>query len=307
MAKPPPLSLVAKALLGALTQPPTVAALALALAQSMGEGAWSAWQESGADLYPFEGTNNFGAIHATRSFASAHANGGGFGMVAFLDHGQGPYVARMAVYPSLSAGASAFLSLVRSYVDLDNVAGANDYAAQLYVHGYFEGFHPNRTLLAARAAAYRNNAWSDDDVANIADYAALIGRHQAAAQAALDAAAGELGDPTAPTHGPPFAPLSLRLTPAQSYAPHTMEHARALLGNSAVNPPAGAISLADALAAPLGDGVWMFPDGPAPVARAVAEELAGAAVVVGAAIGLAASAAILRWRPEWVPRFGVRA
>jgi hypothetical protein len=103
MAKPPPLSLVAKALLAAASRPVSAAAMALVLAQSIAaEGAWASWNEGGADLYPFEGTNNFGAIHATQKFAAAHADGGGFGMVAFLDRGAGPYIARMSVYPSLA-------------------------------------------------------------------------------------------------------------------------------------------------------------------------------------------------------------
>ena len=315
----PPLPLVAKALLAAWgsASPPPSASLAMALSWSIGEGAWASWSEGGVEVYPFAGTNNFGSIHATRSFAQAHAAGGGFGMVAFLDHAPAAYVTRMAVYPSLAAGAAAYLAIVRSYVDLANVDTTRDYSAQLYVHNYFEGFHPNRTILANRAAAYANSTWSDDDEANIADGAALLSRNLPAAQAAMAAAATAAGDPSAASSGPPFAPLAVRLTPAQRLGPHTLEHARTLLGAAATNPPAGAISLDDALASPGGDGVWMFPDGvpgpspsPAPVPpaptvpRVVAEELGGLAALGGVVLGLAGAAAVILYRPGWIPNLG---
>jgi hypothetical protein len=346
MSSPPPLSLVAKALIVAA---PTVESsiLAMALSQSIGEGAWSAWIEGGETLYPFEGTNNFGAIHATERFARTYAHGGsisvpdgsggttkiqygdGWGMVAFLDHAPGPYITRMAVYPSLLAGAVEFLGLIKAYVNLANVKDANDFAAQLYVHNYFEGFHPNRTILANRAAAYEAASWSDDDAANIADYAAMISGNLAAAQRALAAAPNDAGDPSAMIQGLTFAPLGLRLTPSGrvldhtlklvSGSPHTVEHARQILGD--YSPPAGAISIEDALGSPAGDGVWLFPDGvevpaevpPAPAPRTVttrqAEGIAAGSVIAGAAIGVALLAAGLKFRPDWFPVFagGARA
>lgn len=347
MGKPPPLSLVAKAL---LVMAPAVDAsiLAMALSQSIGEGAWSAWSEGGVDYYPFDATNNFGAIHATQGFARTFASGGtvtlpgsagagaqvvtygaGWGMVAFLDHNPAPYVARMAVYPSLAAGADAFLGLIRRYVNLAAVKDASDFAAQLYVSNYFEGFHPNRTIVQNRAAAYASGNWSDDDQANIADYASMIGGNLAAAQNALAAAPGETGDPTEATHGPPFAPLGVRLTPSGKVldhtgalvagAPHTVERARVILGAAADAPPAGAISLDDALSAPSGDGVWMFPEGasapeseapapPAKVSRRAAEEIGAAGALAGALLGAAAAAAAFRLRPGWIEALvGVRA
>lgn len=335
MGSPPPLSLVAKALLSAGGAAMPAAAAAMALSQSIGaEGAWSAWQEGGVDVWPFEGTNNFGAIHATRGFAEKYAQGGdvlvqttagpssvsyssGWGMVAFLDHAPGAYVARMAVYPSLVAGAAAFLGLLSAFVNLSTTTTPEDFAAQLYVHNYFEGFHPNRTVVDRRAAAYQSNAWSDDDVANIGDYAAAIKNHLGAATDAIAAAATETGDPTDATHGPPFADLGVRLTPAQKWTPHTVDHARQILGSAAVSAPAGGISLEDALSSPRGDGVWLFPEGvevsatpspapPAPVSRKVAEELSAGAAVLGALAGAALLAAGLKWRPEWFS-FGARA
>lgn len=341
MAKPPPLSLVAKALL--LAAPGIDASiLAFALSQSIGEGAWSAWSEAGVDYYPFDGTNNFGAVHATQSFAQQYVNGGsvvlatgsagsaaqaiayesGWGMVAFLDHNPAPYITRMAVYPSLVAGAVAFVSLVRRYVNLQLVKDVSDFAAQLYVANYFEGFHPNRTIVPNRKAAYEAGSWSDDDQANIADYAAMISGNLAAAQRALAAAPTAAGDPTLVTHGPPFAPLGVRLTPAAkvldhalqlvSGAPHTLDRARQILGD--YSPGAGGISLDDALSSPRGDGVWMFPEGvrtqpetapapPATVPLPVAEEIGAGAVVAGLALGVAAAAAVFRFRPQWVEGF----
>ena len=324
MKSPPPLPLVAKALL--LAAPGIDAAtLAWPLAQSIGEGAWAAWTEGGETIYPFDGTNNFGAMHATRGFAENYAHGAtlitgtpsvayseGWGMVAFLDHTcpTCAYVTRMAVYPSLFAGALDFLRLVERYANLQGVSDVRDYAAQLYVRNYFEGFHTGRTLLENRAAAYQTGSWSDDDNANISDYAALITRNVPAAQAALAAAAADPGDPTEEAHGPPFAPLAVRLTPAQGYAPHTLAHAATLLGDAAINPPAGAISLEDALQSPRGDGTWMFPEGislppspaPAPelpVAVRTAEEYAALAALAGALVGAALLWAGLRFRPAW--------
>jgi hypothetical protein len=340
MGTPPPLSLVAKALISVA---PAVEAsiLAMALSQSIGEGAWSAWSENGALLYPFEGTNNFGSLHATERFAEAYANGGtfdiigsggkdtygydsGWGMVAFLDHAPAPYITRMAVYPSLLAGARAFMGLLTSYVNMAAVSGVSDFAAQLYVHNYFEGRHPNRTVVTKRAAAYQAGSWSDDDQANIADYAGLISGNLAAATTAIAAAAAEPGDPTLASHGPPFAPLGLRLTPAGRVydhtgslvtgSPHTVDHARDILGD--YHPGAGQISLEDALASPEGDGVWMFPEGvgapteappapaPATVTTRQAEGIGIAAALVGTAIGVTLVAAGLKFRPSWVPFAG---
>ena len=238
MAKPPALSLVAKAL---ITARPSIepSILAMALSQSIGEGSWSAWTEAGELLYPFDGTNNFGAIHATEGFAKAYVDGGsvsvpdgsgsftsvqyasGWGMVAFLDHAPGPYITRMAVYPSLLAGADGFLSLIERYVSLSGVSSVTDYAAQLYVHNYFEGFHPNRTILANRAAVYQSGAWSDDDQANIADYAGLINGNLASAQHALAAAPSDSGDPSESPKDRTFASLGLRLTPSGRVYDHT--------------------------------------------------------------------------------------
>jgi hypothetical protein len=345
MAKPPALSLVAKAL---ITARPSIESsiLAMALSQSIGEGAWSAWSEAGELLYPFDGTNNFGAIHATERFAKLYVDGGavsvpdgsgsftsvqyasGWGMVAFLDHAPGPYITRMAVYPSLLAGADEFLSLIERYVALATVSSVGDFAAQLYVHNYFEGFHPNRTVLANRAAAYQSGAWSDDDQANINDYAGMISANLASAKRALEAAPSDGGDPSAAQHDRSFAPLGLRLTPSGRVydhtgklapgAPHTVDHAREILGD--YRPGAGQISIDDALGSPRGDGVWLFPEGvdvpaeqaPAPAPKTIttrqAEALGAGAVVAGVVVGAALLAAGLKFRPEWFPAFaGARA
>jgi hypothetical protein len=337
MAKPPPLSLVAKAL---ITAAPAIdgSILAMALSQSIGEGSWSAWDEGVDSFYPFEGTNNFGAVHATEGFAKTYAHGAtisvaggastftyenGWGMVAFLDHAPAPYITRMAVYPSLLAGAAAFLGLITRYVNLAGVSSVSDYSAQLYVHNYFEGFHPNRTIVANRAAAYQSGAWSDDDQANIADYASLISGNLVSAQRAIAAVSAEPGDPWLPTHGPPFAPLGVRLTPSAKVfdhtlalvrgAPHTVDHARQILGD--YQPSAGGISLEDALGSPGGDGVWMFPAGvdvpaeptpapaPATVTTRQAEGIGAVAIVAGVALGAAALAVGIRLRPHWFSSF----
>ena len=337
MANPPPLSLVAKALIAAA---PSIelSTLAMALSQSMGEGAWSAWLDGADTLYPFEGTNNFGAIHATEGFAKTYANGAalkvpdgsggsttiqygdGWGMVAFLDHAPGPYVTRMSAYPSLLAGAVDFLRLVTAYVNLANVKDTSDYAAQLYVHNYFEGFRPNRTLLANRAAAYQAGTWSDDDLANIAAYASMIDANLASAKRALTAAPSDSGDPSAMEQGRTFAPLGLRLTPSGRVydhtgqlvagAPHTVDHARAILGD--YHPGAGQISIDDALGSPGGDGVWLFPEGvevpaesaPAPAPKTLttrqAEEIGAGAIFAGVAFGAALLAAGIKFRPDLV-------
>lgn len=293
-SSPPALSLVAKALFTAWTQlhpgapAPSDAAMSLALAWSLGEGAWTNY---------FQGTNNFGSVHATSSFASTFAQTPGYGMVAFLDHGApGAYVTRMAVYPTLVAGAAAFLSLVARDVDLTVVSTAADFATGFYVHGYYEGFLKPVTPVAQRAGALAAGTLTSADQGNIAAGASLVSAHLSAARAAVAAAPSDAGNPSAATVGPPFAPLADRLTPAGSYAPHTLAHAQTLLGANAAAPPPGAISLADALAAPGGDGVWLFGQGaPAPgpsstasssTASNVAGLLFGAVLATGASIAV---------------------
>lgn len=289
----PALSLVAKALLLAwAAEHPGVAlapaAMALALAWSLGEGAWTSY---------LVGTNNFGSIHATSGFAAAHAGAAGYGMVAFLDHGApGAYVTRFAVYPSLLAGAAAFLRLVERDVDLASVRTPTDFATGFYVRGYYEGFQTPVTPVAQRAAALAAGTLTPADQANIAAGASLLTAHLANATAAVAAAATDPGDPSALTVGPPFAPLASRLTPDQSYAPHTLAHARELLGANADHPPPGAIAIADALASPTGDGVWLFGAGapqastPAASSSRTAQNVAG--LVVGAAIATVTSLAV---------------
>lgn len=290
----PALSLVAKALALAWAAEhagaaPTAAAMALALAWSLGEGAWTSY---------LVGTNNFGSIHATSGFAASHAADAGYGMVAFLDHGAvGAYITRFAVYPSLLAGARAFLLLVERDVDLASVATPTDFATGFYVHGYYEGFQTPVTPVAQRAAALAAGTLTPADQANIAAGASLLSAHLAAATAAVAAASSDPGDPSIVTVGPPFAPLASRLTPDSSYAPHTLDHARTLLGPNADSPPPGAISIADALASPTGDGVWLFGPGAAEAATSssrtsssTATTLAGLAV--GAAIATATSLAV---------------
>jgi hypothetical protein len=272
-------------------------AVVLPLAQSVGaEGSLSSY---------FEGTNNLGAMHAGSHFAAAHAQDVGYGMVAFLDHapGGGAYIARMAVYPTLALGAGALLDLVERYVDLANVKDASDYAAQLYAHNYFEGFHAPATAAAARPAAYAAGTWTDADRANIADYAAAISRSVPTAQAAYDALGAYTGDPNAVTVGPPFAELGARLTPAPSYAPHTVDHARELLGASGVDPPPGGVSIADCLASPSGDGVWLFPlpSVQAPSSRSVFAARA-AEIALSAALGIVIFSGARMLLPAVAPR-----
>lgn len=261
--------------------PPSQNAIVLPLAQILGEGSLSRY---------FQGTNNLGAIHATQSFATAHAKDAGYGMVAFLDHGPGggAYVTRMAVYPTLSNGAFAVLSIIGRMVALPSVSSVSDYATQLYVGGYYEGFSAPVTPLSSRAAAAANGTLTSGDQANIASYASLIQSHVAAATTAYQAATSPsyTGNPSAVTVGPPFAALADRLTPSDSYAPHTIAHARTLLGAAADSPPSGAISLGDALAAPGGDGVWLFGQ-PAPSVSAPS--------IVGIAVGTAVASSFAIW------------
>jgi hypothetical protein len=263
---------------------PSENAIVLPLAQLMGEGSLSPY---------FRGTNNLGAMHATQSFAKLHAADPGYGMVAFLDHGpsSGAYVTRMSVYPSLSVGARSLLDLVERMVDLSTVADASDYSRQLYAHGYYEGFSSPATPLADRPAAVAAGTLTAADLENIDGYTRLLSANEPAAVLALHATQHYSGDPSAVTSGA-FAPLADRLTPAASYAPHTLEHARALLGAAADHPPPGGISLADALASPGGDGAWSFgpgggsaaPSGSSPSPGAGWGELVFAAVLSGALV-----------------------
>ena len=225
-------------------------ALAFALAQAMGEGSFTGY---------FRGTNNFGAMHATAGFASKHANDPGYGMVAFLDHAPAAYISRMAVYPTLALGAQAYLTLLEADLgsDWSALTTPQAWAQGLYLKGYYGGWNTPRTPLSQRAAAAAAGTLNTADQANIAAYAAMIQARMPAAQAAI--ASGSTGDPTAATSGT-FAPLEDRLTPAPTYAPHTMAHALELLGAAATSPPPGAVSIADCQAAG-GQGVWMFASG----------------------------------------------
>lgn len=277
---------------------PSDAALVLLLSQAMGEGSLSSY---------FQGTNNFGAMHATSGFASAHASDPGYGMVAFLDRGAGggAYIARMAVYPTLGAGARAYLDLVERMVNLNAVATSTDYATALYAGGWYEGTATPETPIGQRAAAAASGAWLDGDRANIAAYAAAIDRSSSTATAAVAAAkAGQGADPGAPSSGE-FASLADRLTPSSAYAPHTIEHAAAILGAAATSPPAGTISLADALDAPGGDGAWLFGGGSSASSPATSTTIAiVASAVLAAAFVLAIERRLFvlgRLRPRVIP------
>lgn len=281
------------------------------LAQAIAEGSFTHY---------FLGTNNWGAYHATKKFEDAHGQDPGYGMVAFLDHWQvgakvEPVIVRMRCYPSAALGARGFLDLVVAMVgDLGSVSSENDYATRLYVHGYYGGFSTPVTPLSQRQAASDNAQWLPGDLANIAAYASIIKAHEDAAQAGLEGAADETGDPTAVSVGPPFATLGERLTPGpkvQDYsgnavdgAPHTVDRARVILGPYADNPPAGAISIGDCLAAPTGDGVWLWPAGnassqpvptptptPAPSGAPAAPSSDGVGTFVALLAGAAAGAA----------------
>jgi Peptidase family M23 len=267
--------------------------LLFALAWAMGvEGSYSA---------PYEGTNNVGSYHATSSFASTYAAQRGYGMVAFLDHDPDPYISRMRVYPTRKVGARAYLDLVTR--DVGDLATFPDdehaYIERLYATSYFGGFHAPRTpsaqLLAALKAGTLEQTLNAADQANIADGVKGLAASRAMAAGALAAAATLKTDPNASSYGPPFAPLALRLTPGSQNAPHTLEHARELLGARAEAPPLGGIKLSDALNASGGDGVWMFgaaaPATTTSKAKRVVFTLAAAATVAGivttAALGAA--------------------
>jgi hypothetical protein len=270
-------------------------AIVLPLAQVAGaEGSLSRY---------FEGTNNLGAMHATASFERAHQGAAGYGAVAFLDHSPGgqPYIARMAVYPTLVDGAAALLQLIGAMGALEHTTSAADYSAALYAHGYFEGMAGPATPSAQRVAAWQSDSWTDADRANIAAYASAIEQNLPAARAAYQTRSSYQGDPREIVSGPPFAPLADRLTPSPAYAPHTIEHARELLGAAAATPPTGAATLQDALDV---DGIWMFGPplrGQTPSPRAMrlpAPAMVAVAAVVAAGAALVAIL-VARAAPAW--------
>jgi hypothetical protein len=251
----------------------------------------------------FDGTNNLGAIHATASFERARQGAPGYGAVAFLDHSPGgqPYITRMAVYPTLVDGAAALLQLIEAMGALEHTASSADYSAALYAHGYFEGMAAPATPSAQRAAAWQSDSWTDADRTNIAAYASAIEQNLPAARAAYQARSSYQGDPRQIVSGPPFASLADRLTPSPAYAPHTIEHARELLGAAADTPPPGAVALQDALDV---DGIWMFglplraPTRAAPAMRMPAPAIVAATAVVAAGAVLLAIV-IARAAPAW--------
>ncbi len=287
-----PLALAAKGLLYAYrakhggAEPPPVG-ISLAFSWSLLEGAWTGY---------FKGTNNYGSMHATKRFERAFGKIPGYGMVAFLDGSGGGhyYVARMIVAPSLAIGGGLYLDTVEGMVQLGSVASETDYATQLYVGGYYAGRHEGRTPVPQRKDAAAAGQLNAADQANIADGAAALTMNLARAQQAIAAAGSEPGDPTVRTSGPPFASLGDRLTPSPAYKPHTVDHARELLGDAADNPPPGAISIADALAAPGHDGVWLFgpeekPPGP-PLPEKPPSGMGWGAIALAAGVALVAGA-----------------
>lgn len=297
---PVPLRLAAKGLIAAWTarhpgEASPLAGLSLALSWSLvSEGAWTAF---------FVGTNNYGSIHATQAWADKHAGDAGYGMVAFLDHSPAPYVARMAVYPSLLVGADAFLDLVERDVDLASARTPSDFATGLYVHGYYGGFHPSPgtsepavTPVGDRPRALADGQLTSSDTQNIADGAALVSQGMAKASAAIADAVNEPADPAAITVGPPFATLAERLSPSDgtvmdyrgqwvSAKPHTLDHVREILGPFADKPPRWGITLSEALSAPSGDGVWIFKAPAARTTAAAAVALHVGAILVGSLVG----------------------
>jgi hypothetical protein len=243
-------ALLAKAILNAWSAAnwPSAApepGIAYAVAQALMEGTLSAMNK---------GTNNVGSMHAVQAWADAHARDLGYGMIAMLDSGaRGYYIARMMVHPSLQIGAGAFLAATMRNVDLRAVTSTADYCLWQYVAGYFTMGHAPVTPIAQRKAAAAAGTLTDADKQNIAEYAAAVDRNMPGARAAIAGASSEPRDPAAITVGPPFASLAERLHSTD------IAKARQLLGSAADHPPAGAISLAEALAAPGGDGVWLFP------------------------------------------------
>jgi len=213
---------------------------------------------------PFRATNNFAAMHATSDWAKAHANDAGYGMVAFRDSGpDGSYITRMRVYPSLALGARGFLDTVEGMIGpLAAIETADQYARKLYVKGYYTGVHPTpdekaQGLAVTPLMQRTESNLNEMDLANVDAYTRGLNRGFDGARAAFTDVPNEEGDPTVKSVGPPFASLAERLT--SDGPPHTLEEARRRLGARADHPPPGAISLADALAAPGGDGVWLFP------------------------------------------------
>lgn len=253
----PAYALQAKALLaayalkhGASSTPPEPG-LAFALAQAIDEGSFTG---------PFKGTNNWGAMDAESHWNHTHANDPGYGYVAFLDKNQhGAYISTKRVYPSMALGARGFLDVVERIVDLTSIATEGDYAKQMYLHGYYTGTSGPITPLQSRAAADAAGQLTDGDLANIAGYTALVARGSGTAKTALAGASLAKGDPTVVSVGPPFASLAERLTPGPMYKPHTLERARQALGPNADHPSPPSLSIADCLASPTGDGVWLFP------------------------------------------------
>jgi hypothetical protein len=233
-------------------------AIRFAVAQAIAEGSLSS---------AYAGSNNVGSMHATDAFHKAHANDPGYGLLSVRDGTTGAYyITRLSIFPSLELGARAFLDLVeRDVSDLadEDLIDADEYARRLYVRGYFAMGHPNRTPLKDREEAYNAGTETDDDDKNVDDYSRIIEDNLTAADAAIADIPNEPGDPSAVTVGPPFAPLFDRLSGKTGA---TLDDVKAALGPGADTPPAGTggITLAEALSAPAGDGVWMFVTGPVP-------------------------------------------
>ncbi len=119
-------------------------------------------------------TNNWGAIQATKSFMNSHT-GEGFGAVAHKDSDpvHGSFIGWYAVNATAKDGAKQFIQQVLNRIK--NASSVEDYAARLYMAGYYGGNNHGQPG-DPRPVGKRRPPFLPAETKNINDYAAAIKR-----------------------------------------------------------------------------------------------------------------------------------
>jgi hypothetical protein len=114
-------------------------------------------------------TNNWGAIQATKSFMNSHT-GEGFGAVAHKDSDpvHGSFIGWYAVNATAKDGAKQFIQQVINRIK--NASSVEDYAARLYMAGYYGGGHAGQPG-DPRPVGKRRPPFLPAETKNINDYA----------------------------------------------------------------------------------------------------------------------------------------
>lgn len=140
----------------------------------LGHAAFESGFGMGGAKNSLRNTNNWGAIQATKSFMNSHT-GEGFGAVAHRDSDpvHGSFIGWYAVNATAKDGAKQFIRQV--FNQIKNASSVEDYAARLYMAGYYGGVHHGK-IGDPRPVGKRKPPFLPAETQNINDYANAIKR-----------------------------------------------------------------------------------------------------------------------------------